>query len=116
MSWPRTRDLLPDQKLVLYHLWATCKEACGCCLVDLASFQGALNLTQVAIAELMKEFERRKILSNDEETGEFFILDWYRFHKFENPVRKRLLFDSLNRIQSDKLIDIVNKSIGYNSR
>lgn len=111
MAWPRIRDLLPDQKLIIYHLWATMPAACGCALIDLGGFQGALNITQAALSDALKDFEKRGLLKLDEETGEVFVIDWFRFHKFVSPSRIRLLNDSVNRIQSASLNLIVKNSM-----
>lgn len=113
MAWPRIRDLLPDQKLMVYHLWATCQQVSGCQLLDLAAFQGALSITIPAIQEALAEFQRRDILEMDEQTGEVFIKDWYRFHKFDSPARRRAAEDSIRRIQSTRLKSIVEKSSAY---
>lgn len=116
MAWPRIRDLLPDQKLIVYHLWATCHEASGCQLLDLGGFQGALNITMPAIQEAVSEFQRRGLVDLDDATGEVAILDWFRFHKFASPGRRRLLEDSIRRIQSPRLSAIVEKSATYTLR
>lgn len=113
MAWPRIRDLLPDQKLMVYHLWATCQQVSGCQLLDLAAFQGALSITIPAIQEALAEFQRRNMLEMDEQTGEVFIKDWYRFHKFDSPARRRAAEDSIRRIQSPRLKSIVEGSSTY---
>lgn len=113
MAWPRVRDLLPDQKLIVYHLWATCHSASGCQLLDLGGFQGALNITAPAIQEALAEFQRRGLVELDDATGEVAILDWFRFHKFEAPSRRRLLEDSIRRVQSPRLRSIVEESMTY---
>lgn len=113
MAWPRVRDLLPDQKLLVYHLWATCQQASGCQLLDLASFQGALSITSPAIQQALDEFQRRGLIDQDLQTGEVFILDWYRFHKFDSPARRRVAEDSIRRIQSPRLKSIVEESSTY---
>lgn len=113
MAWPRVRDLLPDQKLIVYHLWATCHPASGCQLLDLGGFQGALNITAPAIQEALAEFQRRGLVALDDTTGEVAIIDWFRFHKFEAPSRRRLLEDSIHRIQSPRLRSIVEESMTY---
>lgn len=110
MAWPKVRDLLPDQKLLVYHIWATCPQACGCFLLDIGAFQAALSITGAAIVDALKEFERRKLILMDEEMGEVFITDFYRFHKFGTAARRRLLEDSLKTIQSKMLADIAGKS------
>lgn len=40
MAWPRVRDLLPDQKLIVYHLWATCREGGGLPVTRLGRLPG----------------------------------------------------------------------------
>lgn len=75
MAWPRIRDLLPDQKLLVYHLWATCPAPCGCALLDLGAVQGALNITAPAILDAVAEFQRRGLVDYDAETGEVAIVD-----------------------------------------
>lgn len=113
LAWPRVRDLLPDQKLIVYHLWVTCHQVSGCQLLDLAAFQGGLSITAPAIRDALSEFARRDLIEMDEETGEVFVADWYRFHKFEAPSRRRLAEDSIRRIQSPRLRAIVEKSMAY---
>ncbi len=110
MAWPKVRDMLPDQKLLVYHLWATSQSSAGCNLVDYASFQGALSITMVAIENALHEFERRTLIDCDWETGEAFILDWFRFHKFDGR-RQGLLILDLRRIQSTKLLETVHQKI-----
>lgn len=113
MAWPRIRDLLPDQKLLVYHLWSTCQQVSGCQLVDLAAFQGALSITSPAVQEALTEFQRRGLVEIDEQTGEVFIKDWFRFHKFDSPSRRRAAEDSIRRIQSPRLRSIVEESATY---
>lgn len=100
MAWPKVRDLLPDQKLIVYHLWATSPSAAGCYLLDFAAFSAALSVTIPAMEEAMRDFERRRLLAMDQETGEVFLLDWYRFHKFDSLPRRKLLEDAVKKIQS----------------
>lgn len=117
MAWPRVRDLLPDQKLIIYHLWATCHEACGCGLVDLPAWQGHLSITFSALEGALEEFERRGLVKMDQATGEVMILDWLRFHKFNTGIRQRLLVQSIEKIQSETLkSEILLKSNAYISR
>lgn len=111
MAWPRVRDLLPDQKLIVYHLWATCPSAGGCFLVDLGAFEGQLSITVAALQGTLAEFQRRGLVLLDEETGEVSIVDWFRFHKFDTAPRRRLLEDAVSRIQSPKLRKLVLEKI-----
>jgi len=113
MAWPRVRNLLPDQKLIVYHLWATCQSAAGCQLLDLAACSGSLSVAQEALLEALDEFSRRGLVDVDKETGEVAIVDWARWHKFDTPPRRRLAEDAIKRIQSPRLRQIVEKSMAY---
>ncbi|WP_334159279.1 hypothetical protein [Oryzomicrobium sp.] len=97
--------------MIVYHLWATCPSAAGCFLVDLGGFEGQLSITTAALQGTLGEFQRRGLVLLDEETGEAFILDWFRFHKFDTAPRRRLLEDAVSRIQSPKLRKLVLEKI-----
>ena len=107
MSGSKVWNFLPDQKLIIYHLWATASNDAGCFEPDLAGWSGHLSLTVDSLKSALADFEKRGIISCDYETGEVFILDWFRFHKFENGVRKNMLASAINKIQSQKLKKLV---------
>ncbi|MFZ5580134.1 MAG: hypothetical protein ACOZAQ_06710 [Pseudomonadota bacterium] len=111
MAWPKIRNLLPDQKLIVYHLWATCQSAVGCQLLDLWAFQGALSITHEVLMDTLGELANKGIVEVDEETGEVAIADWGRWHKFNTPPRRRLAEDAIKHIQSPRLRKIVEKSM-----
>lgn len=106
-SGSKVRDSLPDQKLIIYHLWATASNDAGCFEPDLGGWSGHLSLTVDSLKSALADFEKRGIISSDHETGEIFINDWFRFHKFENGVRKNMLASAINKIQSQKLKKLV---------
>lgn len=110
LAWPRHRDLLPDQKLIVTQLWGTSQSTSGCNLLDLPMLQGYCSITSPALMDALREFEKRIIIAADWETGEAFILDWFRFHKFDGR-RKGLLILDLRRIQSSRLLEIVHQKI-----
>ena len=113
LAWPRVQDLLPDQKLLVYHLWATSPSAAGCWLADLAGIAAALSFTKPALIEALADFSRRGLIDLDTATGEILITDWFRWHKFDSGPRRRLLEDALKRIVSSRLRSLVEISIGY---
>lgn len=82
----------------------------------MAAFQGAVSITAPAILQALDEFEKRGLVHQDLDTGEVFIHDWYRFHKFDTPTRRRVAEDSNRRIQSPRLKSIVEKSSTYSLR
>ena len=107
MSGSKVWNCLPDQKLIIYHLWATASNDAGCFEPDLGGWSGHLSLTVDSLKSALADFEKRGIISSDHETGEIFINDWFRFHKFENGVRKNMLASAINKIQSQKLKKLV---------
>lgn len=117
LAWPAIRDLLPDQKLLVYHMWVTCPSAAGCFLLDYAGFQGALSITANAVEDAVMEFERRGLIAYDRSTGEVFILSWFRWHKFDTATRRRLLEDAVKKVESPRLKSMIyEKSMTYVSR
>jgi hypothetical protein len=100
MSWPKVRSLVPDMKLLVYHLWAISPSSAGAWLLDLGAVASATNLSEVAILEALKDFGSRGISMYDQETGEIFVLDWYRFHKFAKQSQKECLHRDIQKIQS----------------
>ena len=111
MSWPEVRDLLPDQKLIVYHLWATSPSSAGCWLFDLAAGQAALSIARDALRDALREFERRGLLLLDEKTGEIYIKKWFRWHTFDTAPRKRVLESDVARIESESLLIIIESDM-----
>ncbi len=111
MSWPRVADLLPDQKLIVYHLWASRHTTpSGCYLLPLASFAVEISLGVAALQEALRQFVKLGLVDYDPDTGEIFVTDWYRFHKSAGRGR-RIIVASIAKIQSARLKQIViNKS------
>lgn len=107
MTGSRVRKLLPDQKLILYHAWATSPSDAGCFEPDLAGWSGHLSITADALIEALNGFEKISLISEDKETGEIFINDWFRFHKFDSAIRKNMLCRAISKIQSQKLQNLV---------
>lgn len=110
MSWPAIRDLLPDQKLIVYHLWATCPSAAGCWLLDVVACAAALSLSRSALDQALADFEHRQLVALDKKTGEIFICAWFRWHKFDNAIRRGVLEAAIDRVESRTLLGIVEKS------
>lgn len=107
MQGSRVRNYLPDQKLIVYHMWATSPSEAGCYEPDIAGWSGHLSITSVALVEALNDFETKGLISQDKETGEMFILDWFRCHKFDTAIRRKLLDSSIKKIQSKRLLDLV---------
>lgn len=88
-------------------MWATSPSEAGCYEPDIAGWSGHLSITSVALVEALNDFETKGLISQDKETGEMFILDWFRCHKFDTAIRRKLLDSSIKKIQSNKLLDLV---------
>jgi hypothetical protein len=110
LAWPRVRSLLPDQKLILQTCWATAPSAAGCWLVDVASFAAHLSLAEAALVAALEDFKRRELIDADPDTGEIFLVDWYRFHTFKTAPRRDLLKNELRKIQSQELKERAEKA------
>ena len=112
LSWPRIKDLLPDQKLIAYYLWASrFSNSCGCYEIPFELSAVEMGLSELALVEAIRELERRGLVMFDHATGEVFVLDWYRFHKFSSGAQQSQLRQSLAKIQSDRLKKIVTNKI-----
>jgi hypothetical protein len=113
MAWPLNKNLLPDQKLINYHLWATAAQDCGCFLLDFSAFSAHVSLAEEALLESIKDFAKKKIIDFDHETGEVYIRGWYRFHKFQNLQQIKRLKNSLKKIQSIRLRELVEQELAH---
>lgn len=79
--WPRTRDLISQQKGIFSYLWFHPDQtACGCYLLPLDATAADLSMTTSSLADAMSEFKRRKLVDIDEETGEILLPDWFRWY------------------------------------
>ena len=47
------------------------------------------------------------LIERDKETGEIFILDWFRFHHFKTEKSKKMLDGAIGKIASDRLKNLV---------
>lgn len=108
LDWPRCKGLLPDQRLILLWLWACPYLSCaGAGLVPLAPAGATLGLDQDALAGGLKSLQAAGLVELDEKTGEIFIKDWFRFHKFSGPVAAKSLDAALKKIESGRVLKAV---------
>lgn len=109
MSWPRIRDLLPDQKLIARELW--CNQFVrmgGAYILPIPMFSASLSIAESAILAALVDFEKRELIAWDEKTGEIYNLDWLRVHTFK-PLFLNQYFKDLENIQSEKIKKIVGE-------
>ena len=111
LSWPKIVNLLPDQKFIgTYLFFCPDANACGCFFLSRPRAAADLSLTVDALEEALHEFERRKLVVLDRETGELFVLDWPRWHNFRTPASRGALWASIDRIQSAHLSTLAKKA------
>lgn len=115
LSWPRCNGLLPDQRLILMWLWA-CPylSSAGCGLVPLPAAAATLGLDVGALRGGIDTLEVAGLIEHDKETGELAIIDWLRFHTFKSPVGKKCFDADLQKVQSQRLKNMIaEKSMTY---
>ena len=114
LDWPRCNNLLPDQRLILLWLWSAPWLSCaGSGAVPIRAAAATLGLSGDALARGISDLVKLKLVALDHETGELFILDWFRFHKFKTPVSLKSLASAIKKVQSEALKnEITIKSAG----
>ncbi|UKV76644.1 hypothetical protein FOC29_20140 [Burkholderia vietnamiensis] len=111
LSWPSIVNLLPDQKFIgTYLFFCPDANACGCFFFSRPRAAADLSLSVDALDEALREFERRKLVLLDRETGEIFVLDWPRWRNFKTPAARGALWASIDRIKSPRLPTFVKKA------
>lgn len=111
LAWPAISNLLPDQKLIgAYLFFSPDASACGCYFLPRPPAAADLSLPVAVLEEALREFERRKLVALDNETGEIFVLSWPRWLNFRTPSARGALWTSLDRIKSRKLSTIAKSA------
>ena len=102
--WPRTRDLISQQKGIFAYLWFHPDQtACGCYLIGVDSTAADLSMTSSSLGDALREFQRRKLIDYDEETGEILIPDWFRWYFPNSPAARGAVEAAIKRILSTDL-------------
>gem|GEM_PF-3770120 len=108
LSWPGICKLLPEQKLIIYYLWANrFTKTCGCYEFPIQMASVELSISDVALEEAINDFCRLGFIEVDNATGEVYVLAWLRFHKFKNVVQQVMYWTSVGQIQSERLAQLV---------
>jgi hypothetical protein len=104
MAWPRVRDLISQQKFIYtYMYYSPDATACGCYLFSLDRCAADMSMTAASLDDALDEFSRRGLVLRDKSTGEIFVVDWPRWHRFSTPAAWGALWTSIGRIQSREL-------------
>ncbi len=108
LDWPRCSGLLPDQKLILLWLWASpYLSSAGVGFIPTKPASATLGLDPAALAGGLRDLAAAGLLELEEETGEVFVLDWFRFHTFKSPVARRAAEVAIAKVQSARLKNVI---------
>ena len=102
--WPRTRDLITQQKGIFSYLWFHPDQtAAGCYLLPLDATAADLSMTSSSLVDALSEFKRRKLIDIDDETGEILLSDWFRWYFPGSPAARGAVDAAIRRILSTEL-------------
>lgn len=113
LDWPRCQSLLPDQRLILLWVWSCpYMTAAGHGFVPVKPAAATLGLDPEALVGGLDSLEQAGLIARDASTGEIFVLDWYRFHRFKGPAAASVA-SSIKKVQSERLKRLIlEKSMG----
>lgn len=104
LRWPRTKNLISQQKGILMYLFAGPEQtACGCYLLPIDGYAGDLSMSPSSLEDAVAEFTRRGLVDYDAETGEILLIDWFRWYRPNSPSARGAADTALARIQSCRL-------------
>jgi hypothetical protein len=99
----KTREMSPSARHVGAFPWTNKHtNSCGVYQIDPAEIAFATGYDETTCRLHMKDLLVNQHILWDEETLEVFILDWFRYHKF-NGIGKNILKRDLQRIESNYL-------------
>ena len=102
LTQQRSAHLMPDQKLILLATWSAPWINCaGVGELPLRPFAAALGFDPSALETGISTLVFSDLLLFDKVTGELFVLDWFRFHKFKTEMSRGILARTTEKIQSD---------------
>ena len=104
MAWPRVRDMITQQKFIYVSLYYNPDTtACGCYLLGVDRLVAEPSMNTARLDDALDEFSRRDLVQRDKATGEVFVVDWPRWHRFDSMPARGALWSSIARIQSRDL-------------
>lgn len=108
LTQQRSAHLMPDQKLILLATWSAPWINCaGVGELPLRPFAAALGFDPSALETGISTLVFSDLLLFDKVTGELFVLDWFRFHKFKTEMSRGILAHTTEKIQSDLIKKLV---------
>lgn len=109
--WPKIKGLTTRQKFLYAYLYFNPDaSASGCYLFGIESAAADLGIASSNVEDELGELCKRDLVSRDKDTGEIFVTDWPRWHRFNTPAALGALRSSVDRIQSQRLGTTVRKA------
>lgn len=104
MEWPKVAKLLPEQKLIVYFLWAgRYTNTLGIISSPpVEAMAASLGLQAAALETGLGNLESAGIILFDREAGELVVCDWHRFHTFAG-VGRQIAAREAARVTSSKI-------------
>ena len=116
MSSEGVYNLLPSQKLIIYWMWSNiATTSTGCYVFSTARAEKSLRIEQNAVADALREFERRGLIASDEGSREIFVNGWFKVHRIETEKQKLCFVNDLKKIRSARLKGLVEKAANDSS-
>lgn len=108
LAWPRCARLLPEHRLILLWLWAAPYMSCaGVGLVPIKAAAATLGLDPYAMEGGLENLQQAGLIDLDLATGEVFVVDWFRFHKFDNGRARGTLKCAVEKVESERLRNVI---------
>ena len=101
-------DALPEVKLVAASIWISPHLSCvGVGEIPLAPLAATVGLAKEQTATALRLLEQAEAIAMDPETGEIFILDWFRFNTFKKGVAAEIARKQIEKIKSERIKALV---------
>ncbi len=103
-------DALPEVKLVAASIWISPHISCvGVGEIPLAPLAATVGLAKEQTATALRLLEDAEAIAMDRETGEIFILDWFRFNTFKKGVSTEIANKQIEKIRSEHLKALIRE-------
>lgn len=108
LYWPRCSSLVPDIKLILLSLWSSpYLSAAGAGIYPLREAAASLGFDPEALRGGIDALVSAGLVAYDDQTGEIFLLDWFRFHRFRDRRALDILEREIAKIESRHIRAVV---------
>lgn len=105
-------DLPPEHKLTLLYLWMNrFTNSAGCYELPVNMAAAEIGLKESVFSNAIEELVGRGLIDFDAITTEVFIERWYSYHSFKKPIAIQCLIRDVNKINSERLKNIISIKI-----